>query len=88
VACDQLLYADVDGSKWARVKDAVGRAYGMTIDSERGQAARRGFTLKWTYDPTAQTLQIQCSKKPFFVSCRKVNDRIKHMAEECEITAA
>jgi hypothetical protein len=87
VACDQLLYAGVDASKWASVKEAVGRAYGMTIDSERGEAAKRGFTLKWTYDPSGQTLQIQCSKKPFIVPCSKVNDRIKQLADECELTA-
>jgi hypothetical protein len=88
VACDQLSYAGIGATEWARVQDAVGRTYGMTIDSERGEASKRGFTLAWAYDPSGQTLQIQCSKKPFLVPCAKVNDRIRQMADECGITAA
>jgi hypothetical protein len=88
VACDALSYTGIGASEWTRVQDAVGRAYGIAIDSDRGEASQRGFTLTWTYDPSGQTLQIQCSKKPFFVPCAKVNDRIKHMAEECGIKAA
>jgi hypothetical protein len=88
VACDPLSYAGIGASEWASVQDAVHRAYGMTIDSDRGEASKRGFTLTWTYDPTGQTLQIQCTAKPFFVSCGTVNDRIKRMAEECGIAAA
>jgi hypothetical protein len=88
VACDPLSYAGIGATEWARVQDAVGRTYGMTIDSERGEASKRGFTLAWTYDPNGQTLQIQCSKKPFLVPCARVNDRINQMAEECGITAA
>ena len=88
VACDQLSYAGIGESEWASVKDAVDRAYGMTIDSDRGEASKRGFTLSWTYDPSGQTLQIQCSEKPFFVPCSAVNDQIKQMADECGITAA
>jgi hypothetical protein len=47
----------------------------------------RGFTLKWSYDPSAQTLQIQCTKKPFLVPCGTVNGRIEDAAAKCGITA-
>jgi hypothetical protein len=82
VACDPLTYSGVDASKWACAKDVVSREYGIRIDSDRGEASKRGFTLKWTYEVGEQTLQIQCSKKPFLVPCGMVNDRINSAADK------
>jgi hypothetical protein len=87
VACDPLTYSGVDASKWACAKDTVSREYGMRIESDRGEASKRGFTLKWAYGVEEKTLQIQCSKKPFLVPCGVVNGRIKDAAEKCGITA-
>jgi hypothetical protein len=88
VACDPLTYSGVDASKWACAKDVVSREYGIRIESDRGEASKRGFTLKWAYEVREQTLQIQCSKKPFLVPCGVVNGRIKNAADKCGIAAA
>jgi hypothetical protein len=82
------MYSGVDPSKWACAKDTVSREYGFPIDSDRGEASSRGFTLQWTYDGGEQTLQIQCSKKPFLIPCRVINDRINAAADKCGIAAA
>ena len=86
--CDTLTYSDVDGTMWACAKEMAGREYGIRIEADQGEASRRGFTLKWTYEASEATLQIQCSRKPFFVSCDKVNNRIKGAAEKCGLSAA
>lgn len=83
VACDQLTYSGVNASKWACAKDVVSREYGIRIDSDRGEASKRGFTLRWAYEAGDQTLWIQCSKKPFLIPCGVVNDRIKDAAGRC-----
>jgi hypothetical protein len=88
VACAVLTYSGVDPSKWACARDTVSREYGIRIDSDHGEASKRGFTLKWTYEAGAQTLQIQCSKKPFLVPCGVINDRINAAADKCGIAAA
>ena len=88
LACDPLRYAGVDASKWAQTKDLVDSEYGIRIESDSGEASKKGFTLKWTYNPSEQTLQIQCSDKPFLVPCGVVNDRIKGMAEKLQIMPA
>jgi hypothetical protein len=88
LACDPLVYSRVGESKWATVKDAVRQEYGIRIDSAQGEASRGGFTLNWAYESREETIRIQCLKKPFFVSCRKVNSRIQQMADECKITRA
>jgi hypothetical protein len=88
MACDPLTYSGVDASKWACAKDVVSREYGIRIESDRGEASRRGFTLKWAYDGGDQTLLIQCSEKPFLVPCGAVDNRINDAAEKCGIATA
>jgi hypothetical protein len=85
VACDSLTYTGVDASKWACAKDTVSREYGIRIDSDRGEASKRGFTLRWTYEAEERTLEIQCSSKPFLIPCGVINDRINAAAEKCGI---
>jgi hypothetical protein len=82
-----LVYSGVEASKWACAKDMVSREYGIRIESDHGEASKRGFTLKWTYDASEQALQIQCSRKPLLVPCGVVNNRIRDAADKCGITA-
>ncbi len=87
MACDPLSYSAVDAAKWACAKDVVRREYGITIDREEGEATKRSFTLQWRYDPSAQTLEVRCSKKPLLVPCRMVNQRINDAAAKCGVVA-
>ena len=66
----------------------MSREYGIRINSDRGEASRRGFTLRWAYEAGEQRLQIQCSKKPFLVPCGVINDRINAAADRCGIAVA
>jgi hypothetical protein len=88
VACDPLNYSGVDSTKWECAKDVVRSEYGISIDSDHGEATERGFTLEWSYDASAEELHIQCTEKPFFVPCGVVNGRINDTAGKCGITAA
>ena len=87
MACDPLSYSGVDASKWARVRDTVEREYGIRIESNRGDASKRGFTLKWTYEPGEETLRLQCLKKPFLTPCRVINSYITGAAQRSGLTA-
>ena len=88
MACDPLNYSGVDPSKWACAKDVVMREYGIRIESDQGEATERGFTLRWSYDTSEQTLRIQCTKKPFLVPCGLVEGRISDAAAKCGIVDA
>jgi hypothetical protein len=87
MACDPLLYSGVDASQWADLRDTIDRQYGIRIDSERGEASKRGFTLKWAYEPGNATLEIRCLKKPFITPCGVVNNYINGAAEKAGLTA-
>ena len=86
--CDALRFSGVDASQWAQAKETISSAYGLQIDAEEGEQSKSGFTLRWSYDPDAQTLEIQCLQKPFLVPCGVVNGRIGSLAEQCGMTAA
>jgi hypothetical protein len=87
MACDPLSYSGVDPSKWASVKETIEGQYGIAIDSERGQAAARGFTLRWHYEPGEETLEIQCLEKPFITPCMVVNSYINGVASKAGLGA-
>jgi hypothetical protein len=88
MACDPLLYSGVDASQWADLRDTIDRQYGIRIDSDRGEASKRGFTLKWAYEPADETLQIQCLEKPFLTPCGVINSFIKGAAQKSGLTSA
>jgi hypothetical protein len=82
MACDPLSYSSVDAEKWQSVRDTIERQYGIQISSEQGQESKRGFKLRWAYDPEAGTLEIQCLDKPFITPCGVVNNYINGAAEK------
>jgi hypothetical protein len=88
VACDPLRYSGVDASTWAAARETISSEYGISVDSERGEGSKSGFTLTWTYDPSAQTLEIQCLEKPFIVPCGVISNRIGALAEKCGMRPA
>jgi hypothetical protein len=88
VACDPLNYSGVDAGKWESARQTISSEYGMNIGSEAGEESKSGFKLRWSYDPSAQTLEIQCIDKPFLIPCGVVNGKIGGLAEKCGISAA
>ena len=88
MACDRLRFGGVDESKWASAKETLSGEYGISIETERGEQTHSGFTLAWVYEPSAQTLEIQCRAKPFLIPCGVVNRRIGSLAQECGIEPA
>ena len=88
MACDALNFSGVDESKWTCGKNLVQSEYGITINSDQGQASAKGFTLSWNYNAGQQTLELQCTDKPWWAPCGTVNGRIESTASKCGITAA
>jgi hypothetical protein len=88
LACKPLTYPGVDKATWARVRDQISDDYGISIESDRGEASSRGFTIAWAYDEGEETLTVRCVKKPFLVPCGTVNKRIESTAARCGVAPA
>jgi hypothetical protein len=82
MACDPLLFSGVDASTLETIKDSLRTAYGVRVDSDRGEQTVRGFTFEWAYDASAQTLRIECLHKPLVVPCGLINSRIEELARK------
>jgi len=88
LACELLTYSDVDDSMWGRVRDLIGKEYGIAVERDAGEASKRGFTIEWAYDAGKQMLEVRCTNKPFLVPCGTVNKHIEGLAAQCRVAAA
>lgn len=56
---------------------------GITITGNAGQVTHDGITMRWSFDPTKQILELQCTGAPFFLSCGAINGKIHDLVDEC-----
>jgi len=61
-----------------KAKDA-----GINISGNSGSVSQDGITIAWTFEPAANTLSIQCTSAPFFVSCGTINSKIHDLVDAC-----
>jgi hypothetical protein len=82
MACAAQSFTNVTASVWNCLVQQA-QSYGITISGNSGEASKDGFTLTWNYDPTAQTLQLQCTDKPWWAPCSTVNGKIHDLVDGC-----
>jgi hypothetical protein len=87
MACEPLLFSGVDASTLATIKDSLRSAYGVRVDSDRGEQTVRGFTFEWAYEAPEQTLRIVCSHKPMLVPCGVIKSRIEELARKSGVAS-
>jgi len=58
-------------------------AAGIDITGNSGTASRDGIEITWNFDPTAQTLIIQCIAAPPLVPCGMINTKIRSLVDSC-----
>lgn len=56
-------------------------AAGIAISGPHGEASKEGFTVSWNFDPARQVLDLQCTKKPFVVTCEYVNGKMQELID-------
>ncbi len=50
---------------------------------ESGQRDSVGFTIAWNYNPSGQTVSLQCTDSPFIVPCSLINNFIDSTVQKC-----
>ena len=84
--CDPLVFSGVDEEKLASIKESLGRQYGVSVDSDKGEQTVRGFTFEWSYAAEQQLLRIQCTGKPMLIPCGVINGRIDDLAKKSGVS--
>jgi hypothetical protein len=81
-SCAKQLFSNVTDEQFACLT-AKAKAAGIDIAGNNGNATRDGIEINWSYDPVGQTLSIQCTSAPFFVSCGSINSKIHDLVDGC-----
>ena len=56
---------------------------GIAITGNVGVASKDGVTVRWQFDPVGETLELQCTASPFFISCETINGQIQSLVGQC-----
>ena len=56
---------------------------GITITGNVGQVTRDSITMRWSFDPATQVLELQCTSAPFFLSCGTINQTVHDTVDGC-----
>ena len=82
-ACDPQTFANFTQARFDCLAQNALAATGVHMSANEGEATKRGITLRWKFDPAAQTLEVQCLAHPFIVTCDFVNQKIQEMVSGC-----
>jgi hypothetical protein len=74
--CNPLNFSGITPARFTALTAKAQQA-GVPISGDSGTASQMGVTVTWNFDPAAQTLTIQCTDKPFFISCDTINGKIQ-----------
>lgn len=56
---------------------------GIQMAGDQGSASKDGITVTWDYEADSQTLTIQCTASPFYLSCGTINSTIHNFVDSC-----
>ena len=78
-SCPVQTFSNISPEKWIALKEKAAQN-GITLNTDMGQIAQRGFTFSWQYDSVSGTLTIQCLDHPFLIPCATIDSKINEIA--------
>ena len=84
--CKPQFFPAIDPATFALMQ-SKGSAAGLPITGNDGQATTMGVTVRWHYDPDAQSLAVECTDAPFFVPCSTITGKVQELVESCRTQA-
>ena len=63
-SCAAQIFTGISPSQFACLLKKANDA-GIPISGNSGTASKDGITITWAFDPTINTLNIQCTSAPF-----------------------
>lgn len=80
-ACAVQTFSNITQDTMNCLEEAA-RAQGYPVTGNSGSITDEGFTIAWNYNPSNETLQIQCTDSPWIVPCSTINGRIHALVEQ------
>jgi len=82
-ACATQTFTGITQAQFDCISQKAQAETGIVISGNTGSAGQDGITIRWAFDPVGQTLEIQCTASPFFVSCGTINGKIHDLVDAC-----
>ena len=60
---------------------------GIRVVSPQGEAVKDGVSIRWSYDPGSELLELEC-RAPFWIDANRVNEDVRHEIEAVIRSAA
>jgi hypothetical protein len=76
----KLLFRGITRAIFARLRKRAARS-GITVLHPRGQAIRDGVRIEWEYDATAEVLEVECVRAPFWIDRARIQRRLSREIE-------
>ena len=77
--CDEQVFQGVTNEHLGKFL-AKGQELGMPKlegNGNSGEASHSGVTIRWNFNPEANTLAVQCTRSPMLLPCSLINGKIK-----------
>lgn len=79
--CKPLPFTGITRTRFQAIRARMAVVADVRSKGDSGTADGSGFRAAWSYDEASQTLTIQCTEKPFFITEGFVAGKIREMVE-------
>ena len=76
----RLSFRGITRAVFARLRRKAAK-HGIPVRHPRGEAVRNGVVIQWNYDPTAETLEVECVRTPFWIAPDTINTKLTEEIE-------
>lgn len=80
-ACESQTFTGISESTWNRLVTKAVEAKLPVSPGHSGQASQDGFTVRWRYSSSAETLEIQCLESPWWAPCPMIQRKIEELVQ-------
>ena len=80
-ACESQTFSGIDEPTWNRLVAKAVEAKLPVSSGHSGRASQDGFTVRWQYSSSAQTLEIQCLESPWWAPCPMIQAKIAELVK-------
>lgn len=89
MACPEIAIPEIDAALHQRLIDQAIRAGASKDDEDRWHITTKlgEVVLTILHDPTSSTLHVTCWKRPYFVSCGMLAEKIQELIQEAKEAA-
>lgn len=79
-----MIYKSITLPRLAAIEARAQHELGISIFGNVGTATKNGITINWVYDPSAQTLAVGDTRKPWYVPESKIAEELTELVNATE----